>query len=230
MRKTMNEHILRIKYLNKYALNESPKYSIVDGIEEDDMPDFMQKVTPVSHNDSNVMEDEETEMPVDNLAAGEGVPQPEEPTDDENTLEPEMEVPTTPTDIPTEPVDEKPSPDEIQNDIIKSNIEVMKKLNQKITDLEDMAKSLTLQNAKMEREVEEVREPTNVEKLTKRKDDSHPYYYGLNDMWEGNWFQARRDKLGENGIKKLEDGSYVADFDDLPKLSSQEVKDSFNNI
>jgi hypothetical protein len=54
-------------------------------------------------------------------------------------------------------------------------------------------------------------------------------YYGLNDMWKGNWFQARRDDLGEKGMKQLDDGSYVADFDELPKLTTQEIKDSFNS-
>jgi hypothetical protein len=105
----------------------------------------------------------------------------------------------------------------------------MKQLNQKIGDLERMAQQLSAQNMKMEKEVDEVREPTNVEKLVQRKDDSHPYYYGLNDMWEGNWFQARRDELGEKGIKKMDDGSYVADFDELPHMSSHDVKDSFND-
>lgn len=238
MRKSMNEHIQRIKYLNGYALNESPVYSLVDGIEEDDMPDFMQKVAPVTAHTSEAADDEDT---VDNLAAGEGVPEPAEAGDDTNALEDPMAEPApeeAPAEDPmaepapemaVEPEMEEPSPDEIQNEIIKTNIDVMKQLNQKIEDLETMAQSLTMQNMKMEKEVDEVREPTNVEKLVTKKEDSHPYYFGLNDMWKGNWFQARRDEMEETGMKQAEDGSYVADFDELPQMSSHDVKDSFND-
>jgi hypothetical protein len=128
-----------------------------------------------------------------------------------------------------------PSPDELQNDIIKQNIEVMRQLNDKVQNLESGINQLNMQNsqlmaknAEMEKEVEEVREPTNVEKLTSRKEDSHPYYYGLNDMWKGNWFQARRDELGERGMKQLDDGSYVADFDEMQQFTDQEINDSFD--
>ena len=75
-------------------------------------------------------------------------------------------------------------------------------------------------NSKLEAlntDVEEVREPTNTEKLMSKVNVSYPYYFNLNDFWKGNWFNEKRDKETEKGIKELPDGTYVADFDELPQ-------------
>lgn len=216
-KKKIFEHIQRIKYVSGYKnIDESAKYRpILDGIDEDDsLPDDINKFEPEIKNDDNSTI-EEPKSDIDNtdnddLEGDQGVGQPNVDLN-KNNLEPIQD-----------------SPDEIQNEIIKMNISTMQKLNQKIEDLESMVSGLNMQYDKMHKEVEEVREPTNVEKLMNKKEDSHPFYYNLNDMWEGNWFQGRRDELQEKGIKQMEDGTYVADFDDLPKLSSHEIKQSFD--
>ena len=95
--------------------------------------------------------------------------------------------------------------------------------------------------ATLTQDVEEVREPTNVEKLISKKQDSHPFHYNLADMWNGRDFQARMDyanngqgnnmgKEVDNGIRQLEDGSYIADFDALPKHTDAQIKDSFKKF
>jgi len=239
-------------------INESPKYTpLVDGIEEDDtLPTNV--VEPITHNDSNVHEaGEENQMPNpavpnpsgntgtsaiapaapvggDAAMAGNSPPTGEEPEGEKGIGEPNVDVQNADDNtmmsqpIPDAGIPPQPDKDKIQNDIIKTNINVMKQLNQKITDLETLVNNVNAEHERLQKEVEEVREPTNVEKLMSRKQDSHPYYYNLNDMWKGNWFQARRDEFQDGGMKQTEDGSYIADFDKLPTLSRESVKQSFD--
>ena len=57
---------------------------------------------------------------------------------------------------------------------------------------------------------------------------SYPYYFNLNDYWSDNWF---KNKYSNNdSIKRLPDGTYVANFDDLPSKSSIDINKSFDNI
>jgi hypothetical protein len=79
-------------------------------------------------------------------------------------------------------------------------------------------------------EVEEVREPTNGEKLMSKKDVSYPFYYNLNDVWKGNWFEKNREEENEKGIRELPDGTFIADFDDLPEFSKTDIEQSFSKI
>lgn len=251
--KLLNEHLKRIIKKTNYVL-ESPSYKAIiddDFDSYDDPTEYMGGVNPVDGTsplrEEDPVPDEEKEgggeigdieaqalgmdKPTDNQGEQPQGTENEEipsPVDDES----EEEIPP---DQPAQGLEPERNPDQIQNDIIKSNIEVMRQLNQKIEGLESGISQLNMQNQQlvsktqeMEREVEEVREPTNVEKLMTKKEDSHPYYYGLNDMWKGNWFQARRDQMGEQGIKQLDDGSYVADFDQLPQYGNNEIKDSFD--
>jgi hypothetical protein len=122
------------------------------------------------------------------------------------------------------------STDEIQNDILKMNIDAMRKMQDVMNDLNTTVDSLNAKVGHLSKDVEEVREPTNVEKLTRKKEDSHPYYYGLNDMWNGSDFKARLDQVGDEAIIKLSDGTYIADFDDLPKHSDKEIVDSLKKF
>lgn len=234
----INEHIRKIIGKSKYTINEA-SFSLVTGeFEDDDSPlEAYAGPQPVmGQNDSTIFEDEEEldnpnevpemDAPADEIG-GDALPPlggeeaPEAPMN--GTEEPPMEEP-----IPEPEIPEEPSVDELQNDIIKLNISAMQQMNSKVASLEKLVSSMDTKFAELNKEVEEVREPTNVEKLTSRKDDSHPFYYGLNDMWDNNHFQARRDETGEKGMRQLEDGSFIADFDDINKFTDYEVKDSFD--
>ena len=59
---------------------------------------------------------------------------------------------------------------------------------------------------------------------------SYPYYFNLNDFWSGNWFNEKRNQEMEKGIKELPDGTFVADFDNLPQQSKTDIQNSFNDI
>ena len=230
----LKEHIERIVKKTNYVL-ETPSYRAImdDDYDSYDMPEPNDD-GPIPVGPSLREEDP---LPDEEVPAEEPVPAPDaaaEPAGEQPMEQPPAEpVVGQPADEPLS--NPQPSPDELQNDIIKQNIDVMRQLNQKIDNLEMGIENLNIQNmqlhaknSEMEKEVEEVREPTNVEKLMSRKEDSHPYYYNLNDMWKGNWFQARRDELGEGGIKQMNDGSYVADFDQLPQFSDHDIKSSFD--
>ena len=244
----LNEHIKKIMSKTEYVL-ESPSYRAIidDDFKKYDDPTVAMSglATNPADTTSDLVEadpipGEEPQPEADPMgdpamgAAPDAVDSPMEadPMGDPMAGEAGMDAPTEePTGI-----EQEPSADDLQNEIIKQNIEVMKQLNQKVKDLESgidklsmQNDALTMKNQDLEKDVEEVREPTNVEKLVSKKEDSHPYYYGLNDMWDGNWFQARRDELGERGMKKLEDGSYIADFDEINKMSDFELDKSFND-
>jgi hypothetical protein len=51
-----------------------------------------------------------------------------------------------------------------------------------------------------------------------QKNVSYPYYYNLNDYWKDSSFEhkAQEEDFGQ-GIQKLSDGTFIADFDNLPK-------------
>ena len=120
--------------------------------------------------------------------------------------------------------------DDIQNDIIKHNIEAMKSIHDQLEGLNATVLGLNAKLETLNADVEEVREPTNTEKLMSKKNVSYPYYFNLNDFWNGNWFTEQREIEHERGINELPDGTFVADFDDLPQKSKIDVQNSFNEI
>jgi hypothetical protein len=128
------------------------------------------------------------------------------------------------------PAEPQQQVDDIQNDIIKHNIAAMQEIDNQLKSLNATVDGL---NAKLETlgaDVEEVREPSNTEKLMSKTNVSYPYYFNLNDFWSGNWFNEQRNKEHEKGIRELPDGSYIADFDDLPQKSKTDVQNSFNDF
>lgn len=241
-----NEHVEKILQKTGYILGEATyKLSKEEFSNDDVLPETMGGPKPPENqglNSNAIFEDDEEnpeedlppalgdeEVTDDAIAAdmggeestpegGEEAPADDVVPDEEAPISPEMEPEAT----------GEPSVNELQNDLIKLNISAMQQMNDKIASMENSLIQMTSKMQQFDKEVEEVREPTNVEKLMNKKADSHPYYYGLNDMWEGNWFQARRDEVGDRGMKQLEDGTYVADFDTLPKYTDQEIKKSFN--
>lgn len=120
--------------------------------------------------------------------------------------------------------------DDLQNEIIKHNISAMRSIHDQLAGL---SKNIDAMNNKMEElnaDVEEVREPTDAEKLMNKTEVSYPFYFNLNDFWQDNWFDQQRKQGNEKGIKELPDGTYVADFDDLPLKSNTDISDSFNDL
>jgi len=120
--------------------------------------------------------------------------------------------------------------DDIQNDIIKHNIAAMKSIDDQLKSLNAITDALNKESKVLSAAVEEVREPTNSEKLMNKKNVSYPYYFNLNDFWNGNWFSENRKAEHEKGVRELPDGTFIADFDDLPQKSKQDVQGSFNEF
>ena len=106
----------------------------------------------------------------------------------------------------------------------------MKAIDDQLQSLDKVTQDLNSKLDSLNAEVEEVREPTNTEKLMNKTSVSYPYYFNLNDFWSGNWFNEKRSGEKEKGIRELPDGSYIADFDDLPQKSKQDVQNSFNEF
>ena len=139
--------------------------------------------------------------------------------------------PVPPTDVvPPAPPEVGQEVDDIQNDIIKHNIAAMQSIDDQLKSLNATVQGLNAKLQTLDADVEEVREPTNTEKLINKKDVSYPYYFNLNDMWSGNWFNDRREAEHEEGVRELPDGTFIADFDDLPQKSKTDVQNSFNDF
>jgi hypothetical protein len=224
----LSEEIRKIKYRVNYKINESPKYRpLVNSNEEfDEVP----KVT----NEAGDQEDAEK--------PGGGITPPEAPSNDQPIGMTDAPTPAfasgeTETNAvppaggaPIPPVEPAQEVDDIQNDIIKHNIEAMKSIHDQLENLNSTVDGLNAKMSELSADVEEVREPTNSEKLMNKTKVSYPYYFNLNDFWSGNWFNEKRDKELENGMRELPDGTFVADFDDLPQISKTDVQNSFNEI
>jgi len=253
--KSLNEHIEKIKYRVKYNISETPKYRpvIEDDLEFDEIPDsnYMtqdgQPVPNTGGSDAFLEEqgDEGDENNDDKISAPEGPKEPAEPSnarapenDDVPDEEPEgepmdepAELKNTGDEIPEEePMESEEGVDQVQNDIIKHNIEAMKSIQSKLENLENIETKLSSQLSMLDDKVKEVEEPTDAEKMMEKKDVSYPYYFNLNDFWKGNWFDQQRQESQEKGMKQLPDGTYIADFDDLPTHNDMEIEDSFNSI
>ena len=247
----VDEHINKIKYRMGYSINETPKYKSLIEDEFDELPTEIyatQDGHPVPNPAGTDAYLEEQAPEEDNPAELPGAPElaPKKPAEPSNAPAPDnVDVDELPEEDPTETppeaeiddvgvtTEEEPveQPEEnvnqIQNDIIKHNIEAMKGLTNKLEDLEQINSQLNQQLAALGAKVEEVEEPTDAEKLMKRKDVSYPYYFNLNDFWKGNFF----DEKHPNGeIKQLKDGTFVANFDDVSTKSNMDIKDSFNGI
>lgn len=191
--------------------------------------------------------------PEDNMGGGEQPPVPEPtnaPAPGQTDVPPaEVHAPPAPAggeELPPEgeenapvdaevPVEQPPIPEvnperkvnQIQNEVIKHNIEAMKSLQMKLEDLEKMNLVLSSQLDVMNAKVKEVEEPTDAEKLMAKKDVSYPFYFNLDDVWKGNWYDQKNGLSTDRGIKQLPDGTYVADFDDLPPHNDIDINDSF---
>lgn len=249
-RRTLQEQIDRMKHISKYRLKEATYKAVLsdelNSGEDDELSKSIytgvQPQTPNNTNifDSVVTEDSEPNVegaPSGDTAMGGGMgdplldnlsgdtSMPAETGDTMGMADPLM-ADMPPVAEPTMSQDAV-DVDKKQTDLLALQLDVMNKLNDKVKELDMLFMNLDSKYQELNKDVEEVKEPTNQEKLMSRKQDSHPFYYNLDDMWQNNWFQARRDQYNEKGIVKLDNGTYVADFDNLPKLSDREIKDSF---
>lgn len=223
----------KIKYLFNYKINEANYRQLVKDNEEfDEIPSITTEADE-ENNDNNNDPNKEKPLEIDPkepTSVGMDAPTPDfdKGNDQNNNIDDNGNE--LPIEEPIEGENPELKVDEIQNDIIKHNIEAMKNIHTKLEDLNNIVLNLNSKIDNLDADVEEVREPTNVEKLMDKKNVSYPYYFNLNDFWEKNWFSEKRnnDENESQGMKKMPDGTYVADFDDLPK--SQDIKKSFDTL
>jgi len=223
------EYLRKFKHRTEYVISESPKYRplVSDGDEFDEIP--------VLTNEAGEQEDAEKQGQV-----------PPAPSNDvpQNANAPETPVPDFDAeagDVPPEnglpmgapaPEEAENQVNDLQNEIIKHNIEAMKGIHDQLESLNTTILGLNSKIDELNADVEEVREPSNTEKLMNKTDVSYPYYFNLNDLWQDNWFEQKRvgNGGGQQGMKELPDGTYVADFDDLPQKSKIDIQNSFNDM
>ena len=238
----LEEQLKEFRHRVNYVVNETPRYRSLMGTNEE----FDE--VPVVTNEAGDQEDTqkpapqppaEPEAPTTGQPVGDTpVPAFDEPPADDAAGDLPAEEPDMSGDLPAdEPVTPAPPAeqaenqvDDLQNEIIKHNISAMRSIHDQLAGL---SKNIDAMNARMQdlnADVEEVREPTNAEKLMKQSEVSYPYYFNLNDFWQDNWFEERRNLGKEKGVRKLPDGTYVADFDDLPSASNADIEDSFNDM
>jgi hypothetical protein len=252
------EHLRKIKYRFGYKINETARYSPLTNANEvfDEIPTLKNEagdqedapkpgggeMPPAPTNDLPQGTDTST-LPGPEGGAGEtpGEPLPkkisaggkETPEEDPEVTgqDPTGQEPMVGGDVNPMGADmanPQGQVDDIQNDIIKHNIEAMKSINDQLQSLDKTTQDLNAKLDSLNADVEEVREPTNTEKLMSKSNVSYPYYFNLNDFWSGNWFDEKHGGEKEKGVRELPDGSFIADFDDLPQKSKQDVQNSFN--
>lgn len=232
-KRTLQEQIDRIKFINKYVINETPKYkSLVGGTGSDQLPEYLMKEADAEAEAAPTGPTPE-ELP--NSTAPATPAAPADPAATPATPAPTGATPTTPAPAAETPLPEPqvmpapvPAPpvESPEKKVAELQLAALTKMSAKIDDLGAAIDSINGRMEVMGDEVDEVREPSDMEKFDNRKVDSSPYYFNLNDLWKDNNFKSRMDQFSK-GYVKTEDG-YVADFDDLPKLSPHEVKASFD--
>ena len=245
------EYLRKFRHRAGYVISESPKYRplVTDSEEfdeipvltneagdEEDAPKPMGQTPPAPTNDQPQNADApETPVPAFDAEAG-GAPPPEGGMPPEGEMTDPMGEPVDPMADPMAAPVESPENevDDLQNEIIKHNIAAMKGIADHLAGLDSTIQGLNQKIEVLNADVEEVREPTDAEKLMNKTDVSYPYYFNLNDFWKDNWFDQKRVENGGDestqGMKELPDGTFVADFDDLPQRSKIDVQNSFNDI
>jgi len=251
--KLSEDFLRKFKYRTEYLISETPKYRplVTSNEEFDEVPILTNeageqedaekpegKIPPAPSND--VPQDVQTPSPAFDAGGapppeGGEVPAPDAPIDPmgdpmggPQAADAGMGMPpANPMGAPESPENEV---NDIQNEIIKHNIEAMKGIHDQLASLDSTIQGLNAKMDVLNADVEEVREPTSGEKLMNKTDVSYPYYFNLNDLWHDNWFEQKREGEQNKGVREMPDGSYVADFDDLPQKSKIDVQDSFNNM
>lgn len=173
---------------------------------------------PIFEDDFN--DEEDDQIPSDSSDAEEVNPANVEIPEPVDSVEKSMESPENSIEIK-------------QNNILKDITEFTKNIKDEIESLKSSFETLSASNAVLIKQVEEVREPSSEEKLLNMKNKSYPYYLGLNDAWKGAWFETKHadhtiDTTKNNPIKKMDDGSFAANYEDLPKFSKDEIEKSIN--
>lgn len=248
----LKKQIDRIMYVSGYVISESPKYRpIIDETSFDSMPEGW-NMKEAEAPAPEALADPAPAAPTSGATASPAAATPAPATPPPAPAPPATSEPAAPTSIAPELPKADVSPevttpfssdgnqppqgppmgqdkDQLQRDLMKFQLDAMKKMSQKIDQLESFIDGLNTQQAKLYSEVEKVKDPSDAEKFAERKEDSSPYYFNLNDMWNDNVFQGKMDNFNSQGIIKTKDG-YIADFDTLPKLNSYEVKNSFEAI
>lgn len=239
------EYLRKFRHRSGYVISESPKYRplVTDSEEfdeipmltneagdEEDAPKPMGQAPPAPTND----------VPQNADAPDSPIPPADAPPEGEMTDpmgEPDMVGGPQAADAGMGmPPPESPENqvDDLQNEIIRHNIEAMKGIHDKLEGLNLTIMGLNSKIERLNADVEEVREPSDAEKLMNKTEVSYPYYFNLNDFWKDNWFDQKHIENGGDektqGMKELPDGTYVADFDDLPQKSKIDVQNSFNDI
>ena len=207
-----NPHIKKILYKSSYNINEASSIRKLTEaeFENDDMPEDVIPLSDTQTIDNNTQATDTTNnseaKPESNQTQG------EEPPLTNNVQKPQEQQ-------------NSGSVDSLQNDLIRMNLNAMVKIHNELDSLNKTVQSLNIENQKLKSQVEEVREPSTEEKLLKRKENSYPYYNNLSDIWKDNWFEKKTIGSEYNGITKLDDGTYIANFDDLPKTNN--IKGTF---
>jgi len=230
------EYLRKFRHRAGYVISETPKYRplVGDNEEFDEVPAFTNEageqedapkqgqVPPEPSNDQP--QNTEPPVPAFDAEGGDG----DIPTPEDAPIDPMGgDMPVNPMGAPEQPENQV---DDLQNEIIKHNIDAMKGIHDQLEGLNATIQGLNQKMEVLATDVQEVREPTNSEKLMNKTSVSYPYYFNLNDLWQDNWFDQKRGGEVEKGIKELPDGSYVADFDDLPQKSKTDVQNSFNDM
>ena len=134
---------------------------------------------------------------------------------------------------------EEPQPDENEL-LLKANVEkseqmmrVVDELNQTIQNVDNKMNTLSHFILKLQKDVDEVKEPSDMERMEMRAQDSYPYNKQLKDIWdeEGNIVKQgneeekiKREPVFKNVNKPKE---YKISTDQIPEINNTTIRDSF---
>lgn len=97
-------------------------------------------------------------------------------------------------------------------DSISSQVEMLgQKMNRIGSNFDDLSKA-----------IDEIREPSDIEKLEMRSFDSFPYNKTLNDVWEDKEKSKEEEELRKQGIRKTNDG-YEMDYIPMGNMNLNKI-------
>ncbi len=224
--KKNDSHFKRLKYLFEYKVSETEKFS------DDALPDF---------EISDIIDEDEDVQAKPNPAAVAPVAKKAPLPQAEKKPVPAAPVASKPAPVaPKEvlpPTEDAPAAPEGKigdvSNILSMQVNKMEEfqnsvnsINQKIDTLANIFSKFTDITAKLQKDVEEVKEPSPVEKLEMRSLDSYPFNLNLNTYWND---EAKNNpKFNIKGVEQTPTGELKANIADMQSYSKDDIKKSFN--
>jgi len=185
----------------------------------------------------NVQEDE-NDQPQSTDSQPAPQPEPQKTIEPQPAPQPEPQKSVEPQPAPVEqkPI-QQPAPTSVDNNQEEMNMmsflkSEMQKLDNVVNNLEKISVNVDMVSNRLDtltKVIDEIREPSDIEKLEMRAFDSYPYNQTLTKVWDDKLKSKEEQDMERMGIYKKDDG-YEAEYTPQKNFNHSYSSNKFNNF